>query len=240
MSSKPKKESMEITIKTIEEIIKPLERKDDFSDFLNRGVPPRFSGALITDEQIVSFMKEYFSFENGKGAYIYGECGTGKTRNLYGIYRTLRANIYWNLKNLTQDNEKYSIEGRRVVEKGENSIRTVYTFPEIEVINISEFFSDLKQSFDDDNSEQQIQDAIKTRDILLIDDFGVEKLSDWVIEITYRLINHRYEYMKPTFFSSNLSLKELADRVGDRFASRIAEMCKIIKIEGEDKRLTRP
>ena len=53
----------------------------------------------------------------------------------------------------------------------------------------------------------------------------------------YRLINYRYENMLRTFFASNLSLQELAERSGDRIASRIAEMCDIIEIGGEDKRL---
>jgi DNA replication protein DnaC len=43
--------------------------------------------------------------------------------------------------------------------------------------------------------------------------------------------------MKPTFISSNLSLKQLGERVGDRIVSRIVEMCEIIKIEGDDRRL---
>ena len=137
--------------------------------------------------------------------YIPGECGVGKTRNLYGVYRVFRANF-----------------------KGD-----IY----LKFTNITDFFSGLKQTFDGQDSEQQIIDIIKTDDILFIDDFGVEKLSEWNLEAAYRLINHRYEYLKPTFISSNLSLKKIAERMGDRFSSRIAEMCEVIKMEGKDRRL---
>lgn len=38
-------------------------------------------------------------------------------------------------------------------------------------------------------------------------------------------------------FTSNLSLQEIGDRIDDRTASRIAEMCEIIKLDGPDRRL---
>ena len=59
----------------------------------------------------------------------------------------------------------------------------------------------------------------------------------WVGETFYSIINTRYERMLPTFFSSNLSLPELAEKMGDRIASRIAEMCQIIKLSGKDLRI---
>jgi len=219
MPSLPRLENM-INIRPINEILKDIEKKEGFLRKVDEDTPPRFKGSEITDDKIKEFIfKQTFNskivteykthrakFNCQKGLYIYGNCGVGKTRNLYGIYRTLRANF------------KYDID--------------------LEFTNITDFFSGLKQTFDDGNSEQQIIDIIKTDDILFIDDFGVEKLSEWTLEAAYRLINHRYEYMKPTFISSNLSLKEIADRMGDRFSSRIAEMCEIIKMEGEDKRLS--
>ena len=192
------------------------EYSNEFEQALKRKIPRRFRDAKISNDDIKSYMMgEYNNFS--RGLYIYGDCGTGKTYNLYGIYKLLLANEI-----LTKNHE----EGRI----------TTY-FPPSKVINITEFFSELKQTFDDNDSEQKIVDLISTWEVLLIDDFGTEKLSDWTIEACYRLINHRYAEMKPTFFSSNLSLEEIAKRMGDRFASRIAEMCKVIKIDGEDRRL---
>lgn len=86
-------------------------------------------------------------------------------------------------------------------------------------------------------SEDCIEEELKVKSILLIDDFGAEKQTEWNTEIMYRLINHRYENILSTFFASNLSLQELAEKSGDRLASRIAEMCEVVNIDGEDKRL---
>ena len=85
--------------------------------------------------------------------------------------------------------------------------------------------------------EEDIDHELKEKGVLLIDDFGAEKQTEWNTEIMYRLINFRYENMLPTFFASNLSIQELADRSGDRLASRIVEMCEVVEIGGKDRRV---
>jgi DNA replication protein DnaC len=66
---------------------------------------------------------------------------------------------------------------------------------------------------------------------LVLDDvFGTTKPTDWVIQLLYELINHRYEYQYPTIYTSNHSLDEAAKIIGDdRITSRIERQCKIIK-----------
>jgi len=82
-----------------------------------------------------------------------------------------------------------------------------------------------------------LERLLNFRGLLFIDDLGVEKPTDWVIETLYKVVNTRYEAKLPMYFTSNLDLGELADRVGDRIASRIAEMCDVIKMDGPDRRL---
>lgn len=72
---------------------------------------------------------------------------------------------------------------------------------------------------------------------LFLDDLGVEKMTDFLFESFYTIIDIRYCHLKPCFISSNYSLKEISENINDRIASRIAEMCIIIKLEGEDKRI---
>jgi DNA replication protein DnaC len=75
--------------------------------------------------------------------------------------------------------------------------------------------------------------------VLILDDLGAEKASEWVAETLYILIDDRYGNMKPTVFTSNYSPSELAERLGDRIVSRIMEMCRIIEIKTSDKRKER-
>lgn len=75
--------------------------------------------------------------------------------------------------------------------------------------------------------------------LLVLDDIGAEKPSDWVRETLFVLINHRYEYKLPTVFTTNCTLEELEVRLGGRIVSRIAEMCRCIKFSGKDFRLNK-
>ncbi|MFF5404575.1 ATP-binding protein [Streptomyces misionensis] len=72
--------------------------------------------------------------------------------------------------------------------------------------------------------------------LLLLDDLGAAKSSEWTEEINFRLINHRYENQLPTILTSNVLPAELMDRVGDRVSSRLIEMCDRIVIKGTDRR----
>ncbi len=89
------------------------------------------------------------------------------------------------------------------------------------------------------DSEQVLADLRKVP-LLLIDDLGVAKNSEWVEDITYRLINGRYEEMMPSIFTSNLAVDQLRDALGDRIASRLAETCVRVVLSGIDRRRVRP
>lgn len=73
-------------------------------------------------------------------------------------------------------------------------------------------------------------------DLLLVDDLGAAKASEWVEEITYRLINARYEDVKTTVFTTNLAPDKLANGLGDRIASRLVETCQLVGLLGSDRR----
>jgi DNA replication protein DnaC len=75
--------------------------------------------------------------------------------------------------------------------------------------------------------------------LLFIDDLGTAKLTEFTEEATYRLINGRYEDMRPSIFTSNLAADALRDVIGDRIASRLAETCVRVVLDGPDRRRTR-
>ena len=77
---------------------------------------------------------------------------------------------------------------------------------------------------------------IATAPLLLIDDLGAAKVTEWTEEILYRLINDRYEAILPGLFTSNVPVDELRAALGDRVASRLTEMCQRIVLRGGDRR----
>ena len=104
------------------------------------------------------------------------------------------------------------------------------THETIEFVKISEFFNQIKRSYDDPElSEQTILDRYSETDILFFDDFGMERPTDWALSLLYLLVDRRYENLKTTIFTSNHSLGQIAEKFGDdRITSRIQRMCKVI------------
>lgn len=74
---------------------------------------------------------------------------------------------------------------------------------------------------DAEYSESRLLDALYTTDILVIDDFGVERPADWINDKLYQIINERYINRKVTIFTSNESLETL--QYDDRITNRIKE-----------------
>lgn len=78
--------------------------------------------------------------------------------------------------------------------------------------------------------------TLSTCPLLILDDLGAAKQSEWTEEITYRLINRRYTDLLPTLLTTNLPTAALRDAVGDRVASRLAEMTTTVVLTGADRR----
>lgn len=85
------------------------------------------------------------------------------------------------------------------------------------------------------DSEATFEGIVGT-DVLFVDDLGAAKLSEWTEEVTYRLINNRYEQCRPSIFTSNVPPTQLRDVLGERIASRLTEMCERVALKGDDRR----
>lgn len=80
-------------------------------------------------------------------------------------------------------------------------------------------------------------------ELLLFDELGASKVSPWVHDNIYYVINKRYNQRKVTVCATNFyddpsdGKESLESRVGDRIRSRLYEMTKTIEIGGNDFRL---
>ncbi len=79
-------------------------------------------------------------------------------------------------------------------------------------------------------------DTYRAAGLLLLDDLGAAKPSEWTEEVTYRVLNHRYEQCLPGIYTSNLAPGELRTVLGDRITSRLSEMCQRVVLDGGDRR----
>jgi len=75
---------------------------------------------------------------------------------------------------------------------------------------------------------------------LVLDDLGSEKVTDFVLQTLYDILDRRYGECLETLITSNLTLDQLArhyESHGDRLASRIAGMGAVMVLKGKDRRL---
>lgn len=85
------------------------------------------------------------------------------------------------------------------------------------------------------DGERELMDLARCP-LLIIDDLGAAKNSEWTEEITMRLINRRYNAMLPTLITTNLGMADLRTHIGDRVASRLTEMTDRVILDGPDRR----
>jgi DNA replication protein DnaC len=86
-------------------------------------------------------------------------------------------------------------------------------------------------------TESQIMYGLTECDLLILDDLGAEKKTDWTTEKLFTVIDSRYRDNRPMIFTTNCSSSELQERIGARTFSRIMEVCQPIKLECDDYRL---
>lgn len=85
-------------------------------------------------------------------------------------------------------------------------------------------------------------DRYKVVDVLILDDFGVEKTTEFAEDILLSIIDYRYERQLPTFITSNIPasmIPELYTKHGKRLESRLTgdnAMCLVLTLDGKDHR----
>lgn len=83
----------------------------------------------------------------------------------------------------------------------------------------------IKETWNDSSeyTESKLKDELKTVDVLILDDFGMDKSTDWVNSQVYDIINYRYNEKKVTLYTSNYSLKNMD--YDERIINRVIETC---------------
>jgi len=124
---------------------------------------------------------------------------------------------------------------RVIAEKGDRGL--FYDFRDL--------LREIQSSWDpvSQTSELDILRPVLEADVLVLDELGANKPTDWVKDTMSHIINCRYNDRKLTIFTSNYldnparqGEESLTDRIGVRLRSRLYEMCKVIEIQGEDFR----
>jgi DNA replication protein DnaC len=94
-----------------------------------------------------------------------------------------------------------------------------------------------------DETEMGVLAPVLNAELLVLDDLGTEKTSEWVQETLGLVVNTRYNARRPTVLTSNLAdpldstdPNSFAFQIGARTRSRLREMCEWIEMQGLDIR----
>lgn len=155
----------------------------------------------------------------GRGAYLYGRPGRGKT---YAAACAVR---------LAMERGGY---GMRPTTDG---IRE--RVPIARIVSTAELLAREREGYD--GGQRGAIDRAASVGLLVLDDLGAEKATDWAVEQLTRLVDKRVSAGRPLIVTSNLSLGELSGAwggmPGERLVSRLAGACERIEVTGTDRRL---
>lgn len=97
----------------------------------------------------------------------------------------------------------------------------------------------IKSTFGGDHpagSESELFRVMRRAPLVILDDLGAERATDWTVDRLYALLDARYEALLPLVAATNWDLETLAERIGPRLVSRLTEMCVIQRLAGDDYR----
>jgi len=206
------KEEREKELIEIEAFKKGVSEKVDYY-LRKRGVPKRFLNARISDFP-TSWQKLGESIE---GIFLTGCRGVGKTHLAAALMREMILQI------------------RPVNQAGTYKV-DIQKMPLF--ISVPELLLEIRDTFQSDGiSEKAVIDRYSLVDLLILDDLGVEKTSEWVLQTLYTILDRRYREELRTVITSNLSIAEIQEKLDDRIASRIVGMCRVCILKGKDRRV---
>ena len=147
---------------------------------------------------------------NGNSLYIYSNtCGNGKTT--------------WAIKLMLQYfNDVWAVTGFNV--------RGLF-------INVNTFLYKCKETISKPDPEfEKLKDNILKVDLVIWDDIGASKLSEYDYNLLFTYINQRNFVTRANIYTGNIFPNDLQKCLGDRLSSRILEGAKI-QLRGKDKRV---
>lgn len=128
---------------------------------------------------------------------------------------------------------------RRIAESGPRRFEMIAT-------TAPDLYGLLRPGGSEKSSEHELK-RLSRIPLLLLDDLGTEKLSEFTEETTTRIVNHRYNESLPLLITTNLPVRAGADpgqdlvtRLGDRLASRLAQTATVVLLDGPDRRRSQP
>jgi len=190
----------------------------ELSNFEHTGTFRSLASAHMAAQR---FVTEFAQDNDGLG--LGGPIGCGKTHLAVGILKELIAQ---------KSTACLFYDYRELLKEIQNSYNASVQTTEIEVLR-----------------------PVFAADVLVLDELGAAKPTEWVWDTVSHILNTRYNDQRTTIITTNYqdlppagaeaegraarAVREetLGDRIGERMRSRLHEMCRVVRVEGEDFRM---
>lgn len=177
-------------------------------------IPPRFRQPIDVGEPVMEWAN---LGRQAQGLYLAGPVGTGKTHAAWMAVAT-----WCSAAGVVPRDGYYSEQYQG---GGWHGSTVIFT-------RMTDLLDDLRPG---EAAVQRVRDCQNAK-LLILDDLGAEKASEWTQERLYSVIDHRYVNCLPLLVTGNLPPVKLGEQTGDRVASRLAEMCTVVPMTGADRR----
>lgn len=105
------------------------------------------------------------------------------------------------------------------------------------LLDCGHFLAQLKRCFNSTKDEHKLMESICDIDVLVLDDLGSTRQSQWSSDVFKHIIAKRYNAVAPTFITTPFEQRtDLQRWLSEHSHSRLQEMCYFINIIGKDQR----
>lgn len=164
---------------------------------------------------------------------------TAENEKLYGIARKYVANF----DEMCENSQGLLLYGKVGVGKSYAAACIANELMNRKVPVIMTSFVKILQALtpgENTKSEEELISRLNSAKLLIIDDLGTERNTDFALEKVYNVIDSRYRVGKPLILTTNLELRDMqatTDIRYQRIYDRIFEMCYPIRVQGQSWRM---
>ena len=185
------------------------------------GVPERYRVARSGDFKLPPIEM------NDSGLFLTGPVGRGKTHLAAAVLADMLPEI-WQI---------IEVFSHRLADKSDEYLIGRTVTPNALWVSVPKLLLRLKRTFSQQSQECEgdvIDELIKPR-LLILDDLGAEKVSDWSASNVCMILDERIAECRATIVTSNLSGRDIHDAGDERLASRLGGM-EQMTVTGQDRR----
>jgi len=159
-----------------------------------------------------------------QGFMLLGMPGTGKTHLAVAALRG-KAEHWLHERALEVDKNIYYDPSNAPLQK-------------MRFLNVPLFLERLRSQmkYSEGEASQLFEYCLDKASVVVLDDLGKERATDWASEKLYVLIESRYSACKPTIATSNRTLDELDDLGYGPAISRLQQTCRVVRMDAPDYR----